>query len=80
MSSCGNCGEQLPDKKNKQTNKKTKQKNKKTKQKNKKTKQNKLCRHTVDSLLADIRLSVLSTPVSPQSVIFWLSVGLGSCG
>ena len=41
---------------------------------------NKTCRHTVGLLLADIRLSVLSTPVSPQSVIFWLSVGLGSCG
>ena len=41
---------------------------------------NKTCRHTVGFLLADIRLSVLSTPVSPQSVIFWLSVGPGSCG
>ena len=41
---------------------------------------NKTCRHTVGLLLADIRLSVLSTPVSPQSVIFWLSVGPGSCG
>ena len=46
----------------------------------KKNKINKTCRHTVGLLLADIRLSVLSTPVSPQSVIFWLSVGLGSCG
>ena len=46
----------------------------------KKKKPNKTCRHTVGLLLADIRLSVLSTPVSPQSVIFWLSVGLGSCG
>ena len=41
---------------------------------------NKTFRHTVGLLLADIRLSVLSRPVSPQSVIFWLSVGLGSCG
>ena len=46
----------------------------------KKKKPNKTCRHTVGLLLADIRLSVLSKPVSPQSVIFWLSVGLGSCG
>ena len=48
--------------------------------KKKKKNLNKTCRHTVGLLLAGIRLSVLSTPVSPQSVIFWLSVGLGSCG
>ena len=46
--------------------------------KKKKKNLNKTCRHTVGFLLADIRLSVLSTPVSPQSVIFWLSVGPGS--
>ena len=48
--------------------------------KKKKKNLNKTCRHTVGFLLADIRLSVLSAPVSPQSVIFWLSVGPGSCG
>ena len=68
MSSCSNCGEQLSEKKSTQ------------KQQQKKTIQKKLCRHTVGLLLADIRLSVLSTLVSPQSVIFWLSVGPGSCG
>ena len=50
------------------------------KKKKKKKNLNKTCRHTVGFLLADIRLSVLSAPVSPQSVIFWLSVGPGSCG
>ena len=49
-------------------------------EKKKKKNLNKTCRHTVGLLLAGIRLSVLSTPVSPQSVIFWLSVSLGSCG
>ena len=48
------------------------------KKKKKKKNLNKTCRHTVGFLLADIRLSVLSTPVSPKSVIFWLSVGPGS--